>query len=81
MFVSDGTVMLTLWQAEDPATAIPFDRRRGIGLHHLALQVESEAALSELHAALSAARGRSYRVWPRAARRRAPASHDVANTR
>jgi catechol 2,3-dioxygenase-like lactoylglutathione lyase family enzyme len=40
VFVSDGTVMLTLWQAEDPATAVPFDRRKGIGLHHFALRVE-----------------------------------------
>jgi catechol 2,3-dioxygenase-like lactoylglutathione lyase family enzyme len=53
VFVSDGTVMLTLWQTEDPATAIPFDRRRGIGLHHVALQVESEAVLRDLHGTLS----------------------------
>jgi len=49
VFVSDGEVMITLWQAEDPATAVPFDRRRGIGLHHLALQVEDAAALDALH--------------------------------
>jgi catechol 2,3-dioxygenase-like lactoylglutathione lyase family enzyme len=53
VFVSDGTVLLTLWQAEDPKTAVPFDRRRGIGLHHFALQVESEAVLHDLHGALS----------------------------
>lgn len=53
VFVSDGTVMLTLWQAEDPANAIPFDRRRGIGLHHLALQVENEAVLRELAVSLA----------------------------
>ncbi len=39
VFVSDGEVMVTLWQAEDPASATPFDRRRNIGLHHLALRV------------------------------------------
>jgi catechol 2,3-dioxygenase-like lactoylglutathione lyase family enzyme len=49
VFVSDGEVMITLWQAEDPANAVPFDRRRGIGLHHLALQVEDAAALDALH--------------------------------
>jgi catechol 2,3-dioxygenase-like lactoylglutathione lyase family enzyme len=53
VFVSDGTVMLTLWQAEDPANATPFDRRRVIGLHHVALQVGSEATLRDLHATLS----------------------------
>jgi catechol 2,3-dioxygenase-like lactoylglutathione lyase family enzyme len=40
VFVSDGAIMITLWQAEDPAAAVPFDRRRNIGLHHLALSVE-----------------------------------------
>lgn len=40
VFVSDGTITITLWQAEDPAAAVPFDRRRNIGLHHLALGVE-----------------------------------------
>jgi len=39
IFVSDGAVMLTLWQAQDPATAAPFDRKNAIGLHHLALRV------------------------------------------
>lgn len=47
-FLSDGTIMITLWQAEDPATAVPFDRRTNIGLHHLALSVPGEAELSAL---------------------------------
>jgi catechol 2,3-dioxygenase-like lactoylglutathione lyase family enzyme len=47
-FVSDGNVMITLWQAEDPAAATPFDRRRNIGLHHLALRVAGEEALRAL---------------------------------
>lgn len=38
VFVSDGTVMITLWQAADPANAVPFDRRNHIGLHHLAFR-------------------------------------------
>ena len=42
-FVSDGSIMITLWQAEDPAAATPFDRRRNIGLHHLALRVDEPA--------------------------------------
>jgi catechol 2,3-dioxygenase-like lactoylglutathione lyase family enzyme len=53
VFLSDGTTMLTLWQAEDPATATPFDRRRNIGLHHFALKVDP-AALPELHEKLVA---------------------------
>ena len=54
VFVSDGSVMITLWQAEDPATATPFDRRRNLGLHHLALRVGSESALETLAAELAA---------------------------
>ncbi|MEM9457036.1 MAG: VOC family protein [Myxococcota bacterium] len=51
-FVSDGHVMLTLWQVQDPAAAVPFDRKRVIGLHHFALRVEDAAALDALHARL-----------------------------
>ena len=47
-FVSDGSTMITLWQAEDPDSAAPFDRRRNLGLHHLALRVDSDDTLNEL---------------------------------
>lgn len=53
VFLSDGQVMVTLWQAEDPERARPFDRKRGIGLHHLALAVENEASLKQLHERLA----------------------------
>ncbi len=36
VFLSDGGTMITLWQAEDPATAVGFDRRANVGLHHVA---------------------------------------------
>ena len=52
-FLSDGQVLITLWQAEDPARAIPFDRRRVIGLHHLALRVADADALEALHGELA----------------------------
>lgn len=51
-FLSDGQTMITLWQANDPAKAIAFDRKNVIGLHHLALKVGSMKALDELHDAL-----------------------------
>ena len=51
-FLSDGTTMITLWQAEDPESAVAFDRRRVIGLHHLALKVADPEALATLHGAL-----------------------------
>ncbi|MEO9274684.1 VOC family protein [Marinomonas sp. 5E14-1] len=49
IFVSDGTIMLTLWQAEDPATATPFDRKANLGLHHFALRVAETTELAKLH--------------------------------
>lgn len=49
VFVGDGKVMITLWQAKDPSRAVAFDRHNNIGLHHLALAVENQAALEALH--------------------------------
>ena len=51
-FVSDGTVMVTLRRVTDPATAMPFDRKANVGLHHLSLSVPSEEILYDLHARL-----------------------------
>ena len=48
VFLSDGGTMITLWQAVNPTSAVPFDRKNVIGLHHLALAVENDAALDEL---------------------------------
>ena len=39
---------------EDPASAVPFDRRRVIGLHHLALRVAGPEVLEALHRELAA---------------------------
>jgi catechol 2,3-dioxygenase-like lactoylglutathione lyase family enzyme len=47
-FVSDGHLLVTLWQLKNEHDAVPFDRRANVGLHHLALRVESEAALDEM---------------------------------
>lgn len=46
--VSDGVVRLTLWQVDRSARVESFDRRRNIGLHHLALEIETEAELIAL---------------------------------
>lgn len=51
-FVSDGTTLLTLWQAIDPSNVIPFDRKNVIGLHHFALKVNSLETLNSLHQTL-----------------------------
>ena len=54
-FVSDGTILVTLWRAADPSDCRAFDKNKNVGLHHLALQVDSEQALDELHARLAGA--------------------------
>ncbi len=54
VFLSDGNIMITLWQVADPATAAPFDRRNVTGLHHLALKVDGRESLDALHAVLAA---------------------------
>jgi len=48
VFLSDGSTMITLWQVEDPTKAVSFDRKSVIGLHHLALSVDGDAALDAL---------------------------------
>ena len=50
-FVSDGVLMLTLWQAQQPPVA--FDRKKNIGLHHLALTLRPGQSLDELAALLA----------------------------
>jgi len=52
IFVSDGSIMLTLWATKEEPS-IPFNRRSNIGLHHLALQVESEDSLNRVYALLT----------------------------
>ena len=53
-YVSDGAGVVTLWEVRE--TAVDFDRHRNIGLHHLAIRVPSEAALTDLFARIS--------TWP-----------------
>ncbi len=54
VFVSDGLIRLTLWQVDTSDGYTPFDRRKNIGLHHVALKAPSEQALSELFVRVSA---------------------------
>lgn len=57
VFLSNGEVLVTLWRATVPDLAVPFDRKRNVGLHHLAFSVDSFAALDALHARLEHATG------------------------
>ena len=56
VFVSDGSLIVTLWQVESPESAVAFDRRANVGLHHLALAVADKVALEALFARVS--------IWP-----------------
>jgi len=53
VFVSDGVVMLTLWQTTDPEACREFDRKNCVGLHHIALRVRTPGGLDALHARLA----------------------------
>ena len=55
VFLSDGSSMITLWQTDDDAT--PFDRRKNVGLHHLAIKVPSVEALTEVYTTTTAMEG------------------------
>ena len=66
VFLSDGTTMITLWQAADPTTAVPFDRKNVIGLHHFALTVANAGVLGALHGKLSTTEGVEVEFAPEA---------------
>ncbi|HEX7386563.1 MAG TPA: VOC family protein [Castellaniella sp.] len=51
-FVSNGSAFFTLWQTDPGATS--FDRRKNLGLHHVALQVSDETDLDALYTKLQA---------------------------
>jgi len=52
IFVSDGKIMITLWgvKSEEP---VEFNKNQNVGLHHLALQVESMEELDNIQSKLS----------------------------
>lgn len=47
-FISDGSSVLTIWQAQTDAPT-QFNRKTGLGLHHFALKVASEDDLNTLY--------------------------------
>lgn len=52
IYVSDGSIMLTLWAIKEEHP-IQFNRRKNIGLHHVAFSVENEDDLNQLHKRLT----------------------------
>ncbi|CAM4048319.1 VOC family protein [Pseudoalteromonas byunsanensis] len=47
--VSDGSCRLTLWQVDHNLDIQEFDRRKNIGLHHVAFQVATYDKLMEIY--------------------------------
>ncbi len=54
VFVSDGHARVTLWEVKNEDGPVAFDRKSNVGLHYLALRVESKAALNEMAERVSA---------------------------
>jgi lactoylglutathione lyase len=55
VFVSDGSVMVTLWQVKESSAARPFDKNHNVGLHHLAIRVADLDMLDKIYQKLAAA--------------------------
>ena len=62
--VTDGVTRLTLWQVDHANPVQAFDRRQNVGLHHLALTVESEEKLNALALAVAAYPGAQIEFVP-----------------
>jgi lactoylglutathione lyase len=56
VFVSDGSTRLTLWQVDTSGGYVSFDRRKNVGLHHIAFKVPDLAALQDIFLRVS--------TWP-----------------
>lgn len=48
IYVSDGSVMVTLWAIKEQPSN-PFNKSRNVGLHHVAFQVGSETDLNRVY--------------------------------
>lgn len=51
IFVTDGSTMVTLWQAR-AESPVEFDKNHNVGLHHIAFKVESELTLNQIYEAM-----------------------------
>ena len=49
IFVANDEMFVTLWRVTDPETAVKFDRKNNVGLHHMAITVRDLTTLHELH--------------------------------
>jgi lactoylglutathione lyase len=61
-FVANSENFVTLWQVSNPDTAIRFDRKNNVGLHHVAFAIDSFEALDSLYQTLLITPGGGNRV-------------------
>jgi lactoylglutathione lyase len=57
VYLTNGHVVVVLYAVAQLGTEVPFDRKRNVGLHHLAFAVESFDELDALHAQLGSIPG------------------------
>jgi lactoylglutathione lyase len=62
--VSDGTIRLTLWEVDHSLSVNEFHFRKNIGLHHFALEIESEQKLIEISESVKLHPGVSIEFMP-----------------
>lgn len=74
IYVSNGSIMFTLWQTSSDANQ--FDRHHNVGLHHVALAVESEDELHKLYDKLCGAANVTIEFSPEFLRN-GPAKHMI----
>ncbi len=55
--MSNGHAFITLWRVSDVGKYVSFDRKNHVGLHHLALSVNSFEELDRLYKVLSKFQG------------------------
>ena len=53
VFVSDGSVLLTLWQLKNTDAGVDFDRKSNVGLHHVAIRATDENAFNTIYERVS----------------------------
>lgn len=51
--VTDGKVRLTLWQVDHSLEIQQFNRRKNVGLHHLAIEVNSREDMESIYRTVS----------------------------
>jgi len=75
VFLSDGTVTLTLWKVQSEAGPAPFDRKRNVGLHHVALALADPSQMDAICTKLRSWPGALIEFGPQPTRAGAEARH------